>query len=169
MGGICLSTTALDITGMYLRWGPRASDGVNGAGCSTFLALIFKATMWPGVRADPAPGSQAQAGCTWGPAMHVFTFSEEEGRTVSALALWGIWNLITQLLLFFVLTTTFLHPTGKYLSHEFHLTCASIKGKSPVTASEQFTLIPRSSHLWSLTSFVFLDLFEKYILAYPKY
>lgn len=88
----------------------------------------------------------------------------------SVLSLFGVsWNLITQLLLFFVLTTTFLHPTGKYLSREFHLTCANIKGKSPVTASEQFTLILRSSHLWSLTSFVFLDLFEKYVLAYPKY
>lgn len=46
--------------------------------------------MWPGVRADPAPGSQAQEGCTWGPAMHVLTFSEGEGKKVSALALWGI-------------------------------------------------------------------------------
>lgn len=37
-------------------------SGVNGAGCSTFSALSFKATAWLHIRADPAPRQPAPGG-----------------------------------------------------------------------------------------------------------
>jgi len=33
--------------------------GAGGAACSTVSALFFKATTWPCIRADPAPGQSA--------------------------------------------------------------------------------------------------------------